>query len=313
MLADNSLLHSREEFFDLVAKHKIVSSRIPFPVLKGFSGFNRKKLMEYINDPELDPADLNPKKRRDNLYYDEDDIYEGDDKLKSDFDRLLDSDLKDLIGSEEELAPMEITILDKKYLKRKDDIDKNYLFGKKKKKKSKGKKSDALIRSIVSDMRTAVRKYSKLDGESEELYRYGLLVDDDLSERKDIYEENRFTGSLQTDHHVELYMLAMGEEELRQPSPFDPHLTVGNVMLNNFYRKLENSGIQTIELRRMLGTNDEKYIKKNRKKADRANKKMEREIIDRIKKLKGDPKFKKLISKSEKELNSLRKEREEED
>lgn len=60
ILEKNNYIHPEDEFFQLVAEGKIVSSRIIMPKLKRKDKYNMDLIIKYISNPELNPADLRP-------------------------------------------------------------------------------------------------------------------------------------------------------------------------------------------------------------------------------------------------------------
>lgn len=61
ILEQNNFVHTREEFFKLVAKGKIVSPSIIMPQFKGIEDYNMDLIIKYISNPEVDASTLRPK------------------------------------------------------------------------------------------------------------------------------------------------------------------------------------------------------------------------------------------------------------
>lgn len=76
ILAKNNYVHTDEEFFNLVSEGKIVSGRIVMPKLKKMDNYNIDLIIKYISNPELDPKDLLPAKKKADVsdfeFYDKD-------------------------------------------------------------------------------------------------------------------------------------------------------------------------------------------------------------------------------------------------
>ena len=82
--------------------------------------------------------------------------------------------------------------------------------------------------------------------------------------------------------------------------------TYGDVQLDEFFRTAEMNGINVIELRRKMNMTESGVDSKQEvKEKVKQNKKMEAQILQRLEKLNNDPKFKKLVEKSEKALNNF--------
>ena len=310
MVADKSLIHTREEFFDLVAAGLIISNRIISPRLRGMDKYNEDMILLYISNPLLDPADLLPEDRSPNNedYYDDD-----EDDPVIDVNRLLSAtEINSLerynagILSEN---PLIVKNLNSKYLKTYDDT----LNGRKKKSKSKKKqsKSDKEIGKTITTILNKIQSnnYQKDWGMG---YSFGIVENffSDTNEPS-VYDDTYYDGSWQNDESVSLYEIAVDEEKLSEKVPGEGYLTHGDQVLQNFFRKLETQGVSTVELRRRFGSNQINYIESKKKASRKANKKRESELIDRIHSLSRNPKFKKLVSKAEKSLEEFRKEREE--
>lgn len=61
MLERNNFIHSKEEFYRLVAKGKIVSGSIIMPKFKGIEDYNIDTIIKYISNPDIDASTLRPK------------------------------------------------------------------------------------------------------------------------------------------------------------------------------------------------------------------------------------------------------------
>ena len=73
--------------------------------------------------------------------------------------------------------------------------------------------------------------------------------------------------------------------------------------LKNFFKILEDNGVNTVDLRRKMNITSDAISEKEAKMSKKENKKLESDIIQRIDKLNKNPKFKKLVTKAENALN----------
>ena len=307
MLADKNIIHDREEFFDLIASGLIISNRIISPRLRGMDKYNEDLLLQYISNTDLDPSDMVPEDRKSNDWE-----YDSDDDDPNVIQRRLLSpeEINFVEGHRIGVHPqsnMIVKNLHSKHLKQYDDS----LNRRKKKSKSKKvSKSDKAIAKSVTDILSKIQtnNYQKDYGFG---FSFGI-TENFFADTSDpsIYDRTRFDGSWQNDEAVSLYEIAIDEEQLSERMPGDGYLTHGDYVLQNFFRNLENQGVSTIELRRRFGENRIDYLSTKKKESRKANKKREAELIDRIHALSRNPKFKKLVSKTEKSLESFRKERE---
>ena len=60
ILEKQNYIHTREEFFDMVAKGKIVSSSIIMPKFKRINDYNPDLIIQYISNPDIDASTLRP-------------------------------------------------------------------------------------------------------------------------------------------------------------------------------------------------------------------------------------------------------------
>ena len=121
---------------------------------------------------------------------------------------------------------------------------------------------------------------------------------------KDFWDDLFFDGSWASDDDTYLYDLVVTEELLKLTPPDESYSTYGERQLKFFFKALEDNGVSTVELRRRMGYSHDQLNKEENKRSKKQNAKLEAAIIQRIEKLNNDPKFKKLISKAEKELNN---------
>lgn len=122
---------------------------------------------------------------------------------------------------------------------------------------------------------------------------------------KSFWDDLFFQGSWASEKDSYLYDLAIREELLKQHPPGSPYLTYGAKQIDAFFTALEENGVNVMELRRKMNLAGDGSIAASvtAKEKRKANRKIESAIVQRITALNDDPKFKKLVSKVENDLN----------
>jgi hypothetical protein len=122
-------------------------------------------------------------------------------------------------------------------------------------------------------------------------------------EEKSFWDKLYYDGSWTNKDELFLYDMAINEELANQKCPGDRFINYGERDLNNFFRVLEDNGMNVIELRRRMSMSEDSQIKEFNKRTRRQNKKVEQALLQRVVKLNQSDKFKKLIVKAEKAIN----------
>lgn len=113
-----------------------------------------------------------------------------------------------------------------------------------------------------------------------------------------------FDGSWADENAAILYDINLREELLNLcPEGSNRYTSYGDLELRNFFKILENNGINTVDLRTKINGSQKYNEDKEQKERKKENKKIENAIIQRITNLNSNPKFKKLVNKAEKALN----------
>ena len=84
LLERTNYLHTKEEFYKMVADGRIVSNRIIMPKLKRMDQYNIDMIINYISNPDLDASHLVPKKTE----RDHDSFFDDDFNEESELDEM---------------------------------------------------------------------------------------------------------------------------------------------------------------------------------------------------------------------------------
>lgn len=333
-------LHESSEFFAMVGDEKIVSNRIIMPRLKGIGNYNIDQIIKYISNPELDPAELMPNTDGANGSFDPDsDFIEDRPEYQEYFDEYMRTVTDEMMEemdeydiryranayavskieeddairllSEEEVQylidfldnPPDVKVGDipRKYIKGYDT--RNTLRGK----KSKLSKKDRYIQKDVHDIFLKLQN-NPVYRDADEYNRSYLITNGMFSAdkpEKDFWDGLFFDGSWANDDQVYLYNIVSREEFMKLHLPKQRYRTYADVQLDEFFRISEQNGINVLELRRKMNMADSGISTKQEvKEKVKEDKKMESQILQRLERLNNDPKFKKLVKKSEEALNN---------
>lgn len=286
-------VHTRDEFFDMVADGRIYSNRIIMPKLVKMNQYNMDTIIRYISNPELDPSVLVPKRedKYDDFFNDVDESTE-EEMMR----RLLSEEEAEIVfNKSDEPHPMEIGYIKPKYIK---GYDKR-LYKKKRKNES---KTDKYIRKNLADFLNKIQ-----NGIHYREAGYNYAISNSLFEptkkEKSFWDKMKFEGSWSKNTDVELYAMMVTEEIMNQPTAKEKYMTYGDKELQKFYKRLEENGVNTIELRRRIDKMGDSTSKRLERLSKKENKRLENAIMQRIAKLNKNPKFKKITKKAEDALN----------
>ena len=287
-------LFSKDEFFQMIHDGKIYSNRIIQPQYKGKIKYDPDIIIAYISNKDLDPKNLViQNKARDGWYdYDEEDDETEEEKMY----RLLSPEEVQYILDYDDNNPAKIEAipLEKKYLKNLGQRT----FGKKKKKESYQVESAHEILNKIQANHGDYSSRSFMSGDS--MF--------DINESRIDYSKFRYTGSLRDKAGLKLFNMRMdlARDEMRIPG--SSYMTYGDKDRAELYKDFENKGGNSLILRRSLD-GFETHAQVDAKQQKEKNRKMEGRVVDRLIKLNDNPKFKKLTSKAEKDLNEYFDER----
>lgn len=294
ILSKSNYVHTKDEFFRMVAEGQIVSNRIIMPKLKGMNKYNIDTIIEYISHPEMDVSKFAPKQVNDYFLDDEEDESEEEQMY-----RLLSEEEVKMILDEESIPSMEVSNLNRKFIK---GYDKNVVF--KSKKKVKGSKKEREIRQDTSDM---LMKIQNGVGKGYGTYSYSLtnsIFRPDKKEKASEWDKKLFfDGSWRKKSDVEVYNLAIIDTMLDQKISADSFVTVQNQHINAVCSTLTDLGIEDMTVRTFTNQTKEGKNKEDRKKILKSNRKTEKMILQRIINLNNKEEFKKEVKKIEKKYN----------
>ena len=302
VLEKNNFVHTRDEFYQLVAEGKIVSNRIIMPKLKRMDQFNIDMIINYISNPELDPSHLVLQKneRSYDSFFDEDDFLDGGESEEEEMHRMLSKDEVEFIMNGMDAPPkMEIGYIKPKLIKGYDRRGNN------KKKKKKGTKIDRQIKSGLSEILNKIQNSAHYREHGNSYMITNSLFEVEKQE-KSVFDDLHFDGSWANESQVALYNLVVQEELMKQHPYRERYLTYADKQLQAFFKILEDNGVSTIELQRKINVNNDIVNERKEKIVKKENKKLESAIIQRIGKLNDSSKFKKIVEKAEDALNKYR-------
>ena len=296
LLAKNNYLHSKKEFFELVSKGKIVSSRIILPILKRANSYNTDMIIGYISNPDLDVSHLAPKKEEiiDDLFLTDEEIEAREkqgDIILSDEDKLY------IAEHEDDPEEIKVELVKPKLIK-------SYNARKLKRNKKESKKA-------FREREDLAMLLKKVENSSHyKSFNRNYMITNSVFEleKEEVNELDklRFNGSWSSDDDVALYDIVSNEKLMEEKPPFERYLTYEDRRLDNFFKTLEAHDVSTLELRRKMANSDSNIIKEAITKKE--NRKREASIIARIVKLNESKKFKKIASRAEEALSEYNKE-----
>ena len=292
-------LHDEDEFFRLVAEGRIYNSSIIMPKLRKAEKYNMELIIRYICNPELDPSDLVENKYNS---YEDDDWYD-DESMEDKMKRLLSPEEVIYLTEHDEdnIEGLRVKDAKKKWIKGYDKKGHISFSSKKKNKNKKEKYTEASVHDLLQKIQNRVA-YDKSD-----MYTHSWFVTTSLfdtpKEPESAYDKVRFEGSWTSKDDLFLYDLALQEAIANEHPVGERYTTNSDKQLSMFFKTLEDEGVNVVELRRRMNMSDSDLQKSDIKKEKANNKKKEAAIMQRIQKLNGNAKFKKLVAKAEKAIN----------
>lgn len=304
---NGNYIHSEKEFFRMVARGEIFSTSIIMPKMKKIEQYDIETLIKYISNPELDPKDLLPKEnnRRDDFYDDDEFDEDGETEAES-MMRYLSPDEAQWI-SEHKDNPPEYTVKDisPKLIQGYDRYGATSMRGLSKKKKKKKSKSKQYEIESLHDILNRIQ--ANPNNRPNSYYSQSFSITHgmfDVEEtEKNWLDEIPFEGSWASEIDTYLYDLMIREELLRRHPQNDKYMTYADKERAQFFKILEDNGVNVIRLRRIMECTDEDVRRESVAKLKKDNKKLESAILQRITKLNQSEKFKKLVAKAEEAIN----------
>ncbi len=296
-----NMIHDPDEFYKMIADGRIYHTGILMPKLKGMDKYNIDLIIRYISNPELDPEELLTEeeiKKRDPFYDDEWDN-EDEESEEDEMERLLSpEEVQYIIDNEEDPPMMKVHDIKNKYIKGYDrkSFTKNKKFSKQEKIFTKS------LHEILKKIQSNPNNRSEYNDYPRSFLVTNSMFDQPKKE-KDFWDNLYFDGSWANEDDLFLYDLAVEEEMAKQKPAGERYMTYADKELQEFFRTMEEAGMNVTELRRRMNMSEENLKKETSEKSKRENKKIEAALIQRITKLNNNPKFKKLVSKAEKAIN----------
>lgn len=266
ILSENNYVHSKKEFFKMVAEGKIISSRIITPQLKNFKKYDIDIIIKYISNPNLDVSVFAPKDKYSNEIY-------NDENIVDDMDRLF---------SEEELKEIEVNSKDNKI--KVENLDPSYIKHYANHNKNKKHKYSQEVFNKIVDSFSGSRKF----------------IFDAEDKNKEFYNDIRIEGSWRKKQNVEQLLWRLNDAHMNdyKINKYGYKTNNKEAYLRNFYDEMSKYGIDSVELRKNINLNT--YEPDDSKKE---NKRKEKEILQRIIEMNNDKEFIKQIKKVEDKVN----------
>lgn len=297
--AKENVLHSTDEFFQMVHDGRIYHTGIIMPQLKGMDKYSMDVLVKYISNPDMDPEELLTKdelKKRDPWYDEEDESEETEEEMMA---RLLSpNEVQYILDHADNPETIKVHDVKRKFIVNYDQ------------KKIKGKKMSKSEKIYTKSLHAVLNKIQSNPSNRSDCdmsFSRSWLVTNNMFEpdkkKHDIWDDLYYDGGWTDKTGLFLLDLAERNEMLNQKTEDSSYYTYADQELREFFRAMEENGINTVELRRRMNMTEENERNTTIKEERKKNKKVEAALIQRITKLNDNPKFKKLIAKAEKDIN----------
>ena len=276
LLSEQNVVHSKKEFFKMVAKGEIISHRIIIPQLKNIKKYNMDLIIRYISNPELDVSIFAPKNDYEE-YIEEEDFEEQMFRMLSPEDITY---IQERNEHPEQVEQMKVTELPNKLMK-------NYL-------QPKSNKKIKLHQQTFNKIVDATRKIGS--NGSQTIFGSSLF---DIKKDKSVYDKIEFKSSWRKSKDADFFNMLIDEAILDEPA--NRYKSKADLKMNDFYNELDRAGINWRQSVSYLSNltpfnqeQDENKIKEN--------KKIEKSILKRIAEMNKNPKFIDLVKKAENRL-----------
>ena len=276
LLSEKNFIHSKKEFFKLIGKGKIVSNRIIIPQMKNIKKYNLELIIKYISNPELDASIFAPE--------DQHQILEDNEETEKErINRLFDIDEIKIISDYQnnQYGKIQVESLPDKFIK-------HYLQPNSNKKKT-------YHQSVFNQIMNENRKVMTLGDQY--TFSSGIL---DKEKQIKLYDRVKFKGSWRNDSDVKYYNMMIDYSHL--DDRYDKWHTHGDIYINNFYTEMDSVGVSW---RQSSSDLFKESKEQNHKMSIKENKKLEKEILQRIVDINKDEKFKQLAKEAENKLNKF--------
>lgn len=299
ILSKMNYIHTKKEFFKLVAKGNIVSNRIIMPKLKSKKSYNLDLICKYISNPNMDISHLAPKKTNFNMH----DIFLPDDEIETNEEtmkRLLSpKEVEYALDHADNPEPMRVDFIKQKEIK-------GYTNKNPKKKKNESKKQFNKRKDLYQILNKIENSSHYKDWTNSYMITNSLFEKN--KEEVDFWDKIPFTGSWTKKKDSKLYDIATYLTMLEQTPPREKYMTYREQKLSEIFRSMEDNGISTIDFRRRLADNGISTERMKMKNAKKNNRKLEAAIIKRIEGLNKSKEFRKITKKAEEALSKYSKE-----
>ena len=247
--------------------------------MKNINKYNKELIEKYISNPELDASIFAPEDKLAPLYSSDEDIEEEMNCLLTDEDYQNIQAFNDNTCSEIEVEELPDKFM-KNYLQPKYDKKKNY--------------HQIVFNQIMNENRKVMTLGNQY------IFSSSMF---DRAKKESAYDKIQFKGSWKNADDVDYFNMMIDRVKLDEPA--DKWRTNADEQLQEFYNEMDRVGINWRQAS-VNENNNSSVFEKNREKISiKENKKLERDILNRIVEMNNNKKFKELSKNAEEKLNKF--------
>ena len=305
-IAETNGIYTKEEFFRLVRKGRIISAIVPYTILRKKRLYDMDTIMRYVSDTSLDPMDLlteSDRERRLNPYanmfgYDENDDDGDENQEPSTLDESELSLIKDVVDGTTEMPEAVILPLPEKFI---HGYDRQHIrgFGVRKE-QFKGSKKDKIRRKIIHRDLNELQATAHIKRLRRDSYSASGIFDVKGSPTTS-RDKFRYGGSLRDNELVDMFVMI--RDEMSKDDPISGRAeTVRTALTNEIWEEMELLGLGGVKRMREKVAMSKKHMRVKRQVDAKDRAKREAAILRRVHALNNNPKIKKVVEKAENKM-----------